>query len=339
MDTKNVRPYLALLVGKEEDRFTEYLNQLLQDPHVLRAFVRDVCGLELPCAASRLSARTQITVPGGRPDLAITDSSTTYLLIEAKVGSWLHDDQLAPYALELSQWLEGHPAGVARLFLLCPDKGLRRSVQVGQEQLLAASAESVELVAVSWEQLAVFFRDISGATADARLVVYAADFADLIDWRLQDSPRAFTEDEASLLADPLAARTINSVRRVVRDVGAAIEGLIGDHGNLTASFGQGFDGYRLTLRGRRWWFGFWMDAWESTGSSPLFLQLLGWQGGPLFETPSDLPEPVKVSLFGQEKLIVPLLLHGGIDPSDVVTQLSGTIVDFCDRVPDSGEIA
>ena len=56
---------MALATGQEEDRFTAYLNQLLQSDDALRAFLRfvaDACELELPTAARSLRARTQVTI-------------------------------------------------------------------------------------------------------------------------------------------------------------------------------------------------------------------------------------------------------------------------------------
>lgn len=87
-------PVLAILAGKEEDRFTEFLVHLLQSPEVLRPFLKEVCELEVTNAElTSLRVRTQVTVVGGRPDIAI-QSPDFYFLFEAKVGSWLHNEQL-----------------------------------------------------------------------------------------------------------------------------------------------------------------------------------------------------------------------------------------------------
>src|SRR5438067_1625071 len=100
------KPFLAVLAAKEEDRFTEYLSQILQAPEALRRFLSEVCGLAIR-ADEELSVRTQLRLTGGTPDLRIR-GSTTYLLFEAKVGSWLHKDQLIPYARDIQDWMGTH---------------------------------------------------------------------------------------------------------------------------------------------------------------------------------------------------------------------------------------
>ena len=65
MNTQAGKPYLAILGGKEEDRFTKYLDELLCSPVVLDTFLKEVCGIE-GSAGDQIFARTQVTVPVSR---------------------------------------------------------------------------------------------------------------------------------------------------------------------------------------------------------------------------------------------------------------------------------
>jgi len=332
----DVRPYLSLLASKEEDRFTEYLGQLLQDPHILRAFVSKVCGVETQ-SPEMLIARTQITVPGGRPDLAIRDPGATYLLFEVKLGSWLHDDQLSPYADALLSWLDRDSERSAHLFLICPGQVLPQELEDGRTQIAGKLGGDLELSGIPWETIASFFRQIANTTTDARLGVHTSDFAELIEWRLEGAPRSFTAEETALLSDPLAAQAINAARRLVHDLRTAVEEMLSENAKMTVSYGQDFDGYRLVVGDREWWFGFWLDAWEKIGISPLFLQLSGWQGGPALEVPEHLPLPVVRRMPYGERLLAPLTLESGVEPPALLNHLARIICDYCEQVPESGK--
>jgi hypothetical protein len=124
------RPHLSILGGKEEDRFTVHLCELLRDTGVLRAFITKICGGEV-APDSTVSPSVQVTVPGGRPDLAIRGDSV-YLLLEAKIGAWVHKDHLAPYAIALGEWRWEHPAGGAGLFVLAPQRQMSGIVASAQ---------------------------------------------------------------------------------------------------------------------------------------------------------------------------------------------------------------
>jgi len=65
------RPAMALLSGKEEDRFTSYLCELLKSREVLAGFLSKLCGVAPNDLGTAVEVRTQVTVPGGRPDLVI----------------------------------------------------------------------------------------------------------------------------------------------------------------------------------------------------------------------------------------------------------------------------
>ena len=59
------KPHLALLAHKEEDRFTEYLGQLLLSRAALSVFIETLdSGIRMD-EPSMLDVHTQVTVPGG----------------------------------------------------------------------------------------------------------------------------------------------------------------------------------------------------------------------------------------------------------------------------------
>jgi hypothetical protein len=153
------KPHLSILGGKEEDRFTQYLCELLRSPTILRAFITEACNLDVTVDETTL-ARTQVTVPGGRPDLAIR-GKYLYLLFEAKVGAWLHEDQLRPYAQELDQWLQRQPSGTASLFVLTPQRNLTGILQSAQRELSEAGLDHIHPVGMCWEQVVVLFQTLA----------------------------------------------------------------------------------------------------------------------------------------------------------------------------------
>ena len=195
MSTWAGRPHLSILGGKEEDRFTQYLAELLRAPVVLSAFLKSVCGLSA-IVDSQISARTQVTIPGGRPDLAIR-SESLYLLCEAKVSSWLHEEQLTPYARELEQWHQAHPQGTARLFVLAPQRQVGGIVQAAERDLAGAGLDQWRPTSITWEQIAALFQGLD--VEDRRLMLHLQEFAEIVTYRLGEPLRPFTLEECRQL--------------------------------------------------------------------------------------------------------------------------------------------
>ena len=324
------RPYLALLGGKEEDRFTQYLCELLRSQLFLDAFLHEICGIEIP-HNEPLTTRTQVTVPGGRPDLAVRGNSL-YPFFEAKVASWLHERQLTPYARELEDWQCAHPAGTASLFVLTPQRHATGIVASGYEVLQAANLSKWHPRAVTWEQVAGLCKELAPRSNDPRLALHLQEFAEVVFHRLGEPFRPFTGEEAILLEDPLVARAICRARLLVDRVCQILSGR-----GFTFSSSKGFlwDGFTAKFQGRTWWYGVWIDVWAKVGSSPIFIQLGGFSGRSVPPIPEGLPAPVAVQ-FGNLEQVVPLPLRDGVDIEELALEQADIMWRYANELPESG---
>ena len=329
MSTWAGRPHLSILGGKEEDRFTQYLAELLRAPVVLSAFLKSVCGLSA-IVDSQISARTQVTIPGGRPDLAIR-SESLYLLCEAKVSSWLHEEQLTPYARELEQWHQAHPQGTARLFVLAPQRQVGGIVQAAERDLAGAGLDQWRPTSITWEQIAALFQGLD--VEDRRLMLHLQEFAEIVTYRLGEPLRPFTLEECRQLDDPLVARSICRARLLVD----LVKELLSQRGLRSApSVGRLYDGYYLKYDGRTWWYGLWIEAWAKIGWSPVFLQLLGYSNWPLPPFPAGLPSPAGFQLDNVEYIVVPLAIRHDVELEKLADEQAEVIWRFAIELPESG---
>ncbi|WP_395843694.1 hypothetical protein [Archangium violaceum] len=331
------QPILSLLGGKEEDRFTEFLVHLLQAPEVLRAFMGEVCGIEVSDSELvSLKTRMQVTVPGGRPDIAI-QGLARYCLFEAKVSSWLHDEQLPSYFQELQKWKSDHPEGQAHLFLIAPSQSSRGLLQTALQQLNQEAVTTVDIGVLDWEKIADVLARASEQVSAPRLRVYLQDFKELVVCRMGEGGRPFTREEALLLGDPLVARALLRARRLVGPIVANLEGLHGGELKYRRRAGPEWDGYELRMEDRWWWLGFWPDAWATAGESALFLQLPGFREQDFGRLPSNLMQPLRY--LAPNKVtwwLIPLLLREQIELEVLVAEHASMVSDWLKGFPDSG---
>jgi hypothetical protein len=329
------RPIFALLAGKEEDRFTEFLVHLLQAPEVLRVFLKDLCGLSVtePELVS-LTTRTQVTVPGGRPDIAIRGAKR-YYLIEAKVGSWLHEEQLIPYAQELQGWLSAHPEGEAQLFLLAPRQSASGLLQLARQHMSAGGLRKVDII--EWERVGETLGKFSESASTPRLRFYLQDFAELIERRLGGVARPFTPEEAQLLSDPLVARALLGTRDLVNRIASILHEKHGEELQVgRPSYGPGWDGFILRSGGRWWWFGLWLDAWSTAGESAVFLQLPGFREQDRGRLPAGFMHPLEYKTPRKAGWVVPLEIRGQIELDTLAVEHSSAVYAWLKHFPESG---
>ena len=337
MGSWNGRPYLAILGGKEEDRFTYYLSELLKDHDLLAAFIHKF----LKSASGRsfqtdpgMTARIQVTVPGGRPDLAVR-ASLLYLLFEAKIGSWLHEDQLLPYAKELEAWKGENSSGEAALFLLVPESQVRSALEESERQLGKSSQKNWFPTAISWERLADFLALQAEGVDDKHLALHLLNFKDLVTFRLGELSRPFTTEETDLLRDSLVA---NSLQRTSAIMNTVVQGL-GSHGvTVTSGSSKSFEyiGYNLSYNKRGWWYGVWFPAWARIGVSPVFLQLVGFTNKAVTALPHQLPGPQLYQDGSTQNQLVPLAHREGVDLDTLASEHTQTIWRYMTEVPESG---
>ncbi|MBZ4414700.1 PD-(D/E)XK nuclease family protein [Myxococcus sp. XM-1-1-1] len=334
------QPILAVLGSKEEDRFTELLVHLLQAPEVLRAFMRELCGIEVSEAELvSLKARTQVTVPGGRPDIVI-QGPARYCLFEAKVSSWLHEGQLLPYSQELQRWQIAHPGGKAHLFLLAPSQSSRGLMQTALQQLSQAAVTSAELSVLDWEKVAEVLAKTSEQVSSLRLRVYLHDFKELVAYRMGEPERPFTREEAQLLGDPLVARALLRARRLIGRIVSTLEEQNGGMIKSRRYAGPEWDGYVLRALGRWWWFGFWPDAWATAGESALVLQVPGFREQHFGDLPAGFMQPLKCRTSKNETWwVVPLVLREQVDLDILVAEHAATISAWMNGFPESGGLS
>lgn len=337
-DTWKGRPARSLLSGNEEDRFTYYLCDLLRSAQVRQAFLSDLCAVTLSLTeTATLSVRTQVAIPRGRADLIIRGPNL-YLIIEAKVGAWLHGDQTVVYARELDQWAIRNPSGTARLYFLVPAKGASFLLGEACSQIASAGLAGNEPKLIRWEDIAAFCQRLARTVQDRRLSVHLEDFADLVECRIGPAERPFTAEEAQLLADPLVALALARARSLT----PRIVGLLPRDGasgiQTVAASGPRWDGFTLRRDGRWWWIGLWMDVWANIGESPLVLQLPGLQSDSLRTLPESLPLPVPSPDLDNPGFILPLSLRPQIELDRLAEEHAQVVKSYCLEVTESGGV-
>ena len=322
-------PTLAVLAGKEEDRFTEYLCHLLRDGGFLAAFTEKI-GLDY---ADTLTVSTQVRVQGGRPDLVIRNEDNL-VLFEAKLGSWLHDDQVVPYARRVVK--ARNDGRRANLWLITPAVAETGLLETGAEQLATAGISEVELAALTSEAIGALASAHSESLPPGRLRTHLEDFASLVRQRLGDDHTPFSSEEAAALGDPLVARALVRVRTVVDAISRALKSRDKTI-RISRSRGVGFDGLTLTRAGRYWWVGLWVDAWASAGTSPVQLQLYGLAEGDETVFPGLLPH-VRYTAATSNGRCVPLRIPEGLSPQEVAL-LHADVIQAYLKHPKSGREA
>ena len=311
-------PIFAMLSDKEEDRFTELLAHLLRNAFVLRQFLSELCRIET--VNGDLLVRTQVLVDSGRPDLCVSGPGVQ-ILFEAKVGSWLHQDQVRPYAEYLAAWSREHPEGIARLFLIVPAPDAKAEASLAKEQSGGLIADPQ---VIAWEEIGALFKVIA-PRAPTRIGVYLEDFEALVSKRLGDSLRPFTAEEVEMSRDHLVGRFLALCSRYVTEVAE----VLGDRYELSTAGGKTdlYMGVNLQANGEAhgtYWFGIWPGPWGKFGKSPLFLQ-------DFVRTPHDLRNLPDLQSFevvesaGVERALVPLVLSTGLDPTDQVESIVAQI--------------
>lgn len=337
MSTWRGKPYLALLAHKEEDRFTEYLCQLLQSEEVLIPFLRDLCTVETPVISSKLSVKTQVTVAGGRPDLTIRGDNI-YLLFEAKVASWLHDNQVIPYVKALLSWKEKHPEAVTNLYLVSPARSGVDMLEIGRSFLTSIEPISLEIHLITWESIASLFNTISQSSkvSDPRLVFYLNEFVELVTHRLGEAERPYTAEEVKLLYDTSVGRIIMRASTIVQKTGRTLFRNATDQFDIKDSTGPDFDGYNIRSTNRKWWFGVWISVWANLGEGPIFLQLPGFSGRALPDIPSELPGPMEYKAATSTGFVVPLRIRAQIQLDQLAEEHANIIRRYYLEFPESG---
>jgi len=318
MDKWIGKPFLALLANKEEDRFTEYLCELLKARPVLIRFLSEVCGFLLP-RGEDLTVKTRISFDSGIPDLVV-ESETVRLVFEAKVASLPHDDQLVRYAKDLQEWAHGAPGRQARLFLLAPQSAL--STINAQLALADAGVNDVPFAPVSWQGVATTFHALANSTEDRRLAAHLANFAELVTWRMEEANRPLTADEVQLLQDPLigvalclAFRTATATSELLKS-DPLLGGSVQFWGPKSKSDGL-VSGWNVR---DVFWFGVWIDAWAKLGRSPIVLDVSKTPSFDRLGIPADVPKPESARLSQVDYQLVSLPLRAGIDPAEIATQ-------------------
>lgn len=329
-DSWQQRPLHAMLAGKEEDRFTECLADLLHSKTVLEHFLLDLCQITLKDFTD-ISVHTQFTVPGGRPDLIIKGPDH-FCIFEAKVGSLLHEGQARPYAEKLKYWKQETISGIARLFILTPQANMKSSVETAKQQIAETGFCEADVNGVAWETIADLFRRLSPQSSDPRLSVYLEDFADLIEHRVGKIQRPFTAEEAELLTDQLTANALFMTRELVEPVIESLTkklAVFNLHLNSTIAASKYYDGYNLKVEGIKYlWLGMWIQVWARVGGSPLLIQF--GDERLTAHDPSDfpgggLPEPAKNEKGGW---FVPLPIKPGVEAADLTEQLAETAAQY-----------
>lgn len=328
------KPELAFLSGAEEDRFTEYLNQLLQHPGLLRRFLSEFCQMGINELHSAPLVRTQASISGGRPDLVIREDPFVYVLCEARVGAWFHDGQLSTYVEKLERWTQIHPDGEARLLLLCPRRSLDPAIEEAKALLEEGTSSSRLVVGASWEDVAAFVAPYAEEVDDQRFAFHLREFQRVVEARLGKELRPFTDEEARLLSDPLAAESLVRVRALVEDLKEALAQRL-EGASFTVSCGRGYDGHWLNYAGAAWWFGVWYEMWPFV-RSPLVFQLNGWSGRTVPEVHSSLMKAVAVDTPWGKESVVPLRIHATVAPQELVKGFVGSIEECVKAFPESG---
>jgi hypothetical protein len=266
------RPHVALLQAQEEDRFTAYFAELLRDDRFREAFLNRLCGVKASSAEVPI-VRTQMVIPGGRPDLVLSGPAHN-LIFEAKVGSWLHGSQLIAYANALAGWQADRPGGVARLFLLAPASSAGvHGAEAVQQFRDTGSDDGHPIAVVTWQNVAALAREVA-ERSDLRLAIHLREFALLVEDRLGTANEPFTADEAVLLEDPTFPLLLERLLTLVGLTKEALGHLMPEM-RLAASSGMGSHGFIIRRDGRAWWFGVFYPRWAAGCSSPVSMTLPG----------------------------------------------------------------
>jgi hypothetical protein len=320
-------PVQALLAGKEEDRFTEFLARLLRENDLASRFLRELCGYEPK--RGRPVVRTQVIVEEGRPDLVITGPDFL-VVVEAKMASWLHESQLKPYSDYIAQKKKDSASLDTRLVLLGPAAARDGMEAEGRRQV----GDALSAV-LSWEDVAKFCRTQAEAIPGTRTAFYLDDFASLIEYRIGELARPLTEEECELLRDPLVARTVNAARLAVEALVAVLSRRNGvELGKLTGSWG--YEGCSVRFKQRSWWLGFWPAAWPLVGSSPVMLQLTGLDEHAHPPMIDGAGQVVHFSSGSQQGWVVPLVMHPHRDPAELAHEHANIVLAWLTKAPETG---
>lgn len=191
-------PARALLRDKLEDRYTEYLAQLLIARPFARQFARHFCKLdseEIP------RVQTWCAMPGGCPDLVLRFDRSLFLF-EAKVDSWLHPAQVVPYARYLADWLNGDRNRSGSLFTLSRMSARSALLAESKGQLASAGLAHVAHDAITWEDVAKVAAEVlSDRTKDSRLEAHLEDFINLVRVSIGRPIEGFSMPNVSVLRD------------------------------------------------------------------------------------------------------------------------------------------
>jgi hypothetical protein len=303
------RPLDALVVGGggQEDRYSNALVALLQDPVVLANFVERCCNLE----ATDARAAAQVGIEGGRADIRIVGPGLL-LVIEVKAGASLHGSQMTTYARHVGA---PHTGG---LFLLAPANQLD-SLLAAAEVELGPDLVAVLKGGISWAAIRDLFRELGQRTdLSPRLTVYLDDFASVIDRRIETVPAPFTAEEQHLLVRqdiPLIADRLAWVADQILEGLSSTGYTVQRRGSGRGSYGSwvSVDGYGL-------WCGYFVDAWKDRGTSPFWIQsqqpIPGWDSHA-----RDNGWPLDNSRAGHNTL-VPLTIHQAHDMGALVSDLT-----------------
>jgi hypothetical protein len=324
------QPERALLAEKEEDRFTVLLCELLRSRDVLTSFL-ELSGVSLGDKLTELAVGNQVTVPGGRPDLVIRGAKT-YLMFEAKVGSWLHDGQIPAYLEALSSWAAETPKGVGRLTLIAPRSSCEPLTQ--EANLVASNLGTPEVRPIAWEAIASRFEVLAKEYAPSNLRSSLELFVGLVAARLGTPAGPFTKEEIGVLSDPLLGRAYQRLWGVCSDLLDRLKGTAG----VTIEKGTSnlWQGNTLRKKGRWWWLGLWPEVWEQTGTTPLVLQTPGLDGQSPRLLENALPRTVAFSYFGKQRMLLPLPIVADEAPELLRQRLYDIIRRVIEEHPDTG---
>ncbi|GEJ56659.1 hypothetical protein [Anaeromyxobacter diazotrophicus] len=330
MEPTSFNPLHALLAENEEDRFTEALSHLLRHGNLAERFLLEFADVK----TSGVAVQTQLVVLNGRPDVVFTAPSVTVVL-EAKLASWLHDDQLLPYV----EWLDRYATanGTDSILLLL---GPRCSLAAMHRDAKAQVGNRCSPKCVTWEQVAAFCEAESASRAGSDLGTYLRDFARLIEHRLGPAPRPFTAAEEALLRDGTAALAFAGALRATQALHDALARDSSIHVGGFNSSTLGYEGFQITKAKRWWWAGLWLEAWPAAVASPLILQLPGLSKHSSVVPPKGLPVPVCFQVPGATTgwMVSPLPLLAGVDPEQLANAHADQVLHWIRDQPASGGV-
>lgn len=326
------RPALAILADKQENRFTTLLCELLRSRRVLSAFL-DTCGITPRDGVADLTVRTEVSVPGGRPDLVVRGSST-YLLFEAKVGSWLNQRQVPAYLNAVTAWTRLTPQGLSRLIILAPRRNRNALVEEANRDAGRVGAPAVE--GVSWEDIGSCFAALARELPESALRTYLGLFSDLVDSTLGESPVPFTQRDLDVLSDAVVARAYRRLWEVCETLVARLREE--DDGTLTFDYAcsSGWQGYTIRKGGRWWWIGLWPAIWDQLGATPLVLQTPGLDGHAPKHLSPTLPTTAVFRDKHVDRMLLPLPLVADEHPAQLNDRLLRVVREILSGHPASG---